>query len=165
MTYPEKIWIGSGFKSSGIFILGQSWYGHYEDELATDDGYIRAYLKDLVQDAAYDRWARASKCEKVTFWNNVMFTNYVQWTGPKRDPGPTAKHYKGAVNRLAAILQDHQINAVWIIGKTQSKYSRPVIDALGISCEVTAIRASDSEFEEAWKAISKPLPCVATSDA
>jgi len=150
MRYPEKVWLGPNYLSNRVFVLGQSWFGHYEGDLATDDGYIREYLAGNIHDAAYDRWARSSGMSLNDFWNGIMFTNFVQWTGPTRDPGPGAKDFKNAVPRLVALLNLHQPLAVWIIGKTQSKYSKPIVEVAQIACEVIAIRASDYAFAESW---------------
>ena len=157
MTFPEKIWIGPQFNSTGLFVLGQSAYGDYDENLATDDGYIRAYLTSQIRDAAYDRWARAAKQTVEKFWNGVMFTNYVLWTGQKREPGPTSKNYRDAESRLTAILEEYRPKFVWIIGREQSRYSKVTIDAAGIPNEVTSIRASDKAFGVAWENISKSI--------
>ena len=157
LNYPDKIWIGQAFCRSGVFVLGQSSYGCYEGDIATDDGYIKEYLSGRIHDAAYDRWARASGKSKCEFWNNVMFTNLVLWTGPKRNPGPTDKQFKNAKVRLNAILDEHKPKALWIIGKTQSRYSVLVATERGIKSETVAIRASNEDFAESWSSLSNLL--------
>lgn len=64
MTYPEKIWQGRGFVQQRIFVLAESWYGDYSDELVTDDGYILAYLAGRVVDAMYTRIANACQLSR-----------------------------------------------------------------------------------------------------
>lgn len=127
-TYPEKVWVGPKFTRTGVFVLGESWFGDYPDHLATDDGYIRAYLKGEVTDALYTRIANATGLGKQPFWESIMFTNFVsQPTGPTRAYRPTAVQYKQALPRLASLLKLHRPRGVWIIGKEQAAYSEPVV--------------------------------------
>ena len=71
-------------------MLGESWYGDYQDDLATDDGYIRAYLNDRVTDALYTRIANACEMEKQAFWESIMFTNFVQPISSTHQPPPSS---------------------------------------------------------------------------
>ena len=64
MSYVERIWVGPAYPSQRIFVLGESWYGDYQDDLSTDDGYIRAYLAGRVTDSLYTRIANACKIDK-----------------------------------------------------------------------------------------------------
>ena len=82
MQYPEKIWVGPTFTKQRLFVVGQSWYGQYKGDLATDDGYIREYVDDRIKDSMYTRLESASGMSRREFWEGVMFTNFVQWTGP-----------------------------------------------------------------------------------
>jgi hypothetical protein len=138
VTYPEKIWEGSAFVQHRIFVLGESWYGDYSDELVTDDGYIRAYLAGRVVDALYTRIANACQLSRQDFWDGVMFTNFVQRVGATRDLRPTRQHFDAAGARLAGLLDDHQPRGVWILGVGQAEYSAPIVERAGIPFEVTA---------------------------
>ena len=52
-----EIWIGDRYRETGILVLGESWYGSYPDRLATDAGYIDAYLARQVEDRMYSKLA------------------------------------------------------------------------------------------------------------
>jgi hypothetical protein len=138
MTYAEKLWIGQEYPKRRILVLGESWYGDYEDDLVTDDGYIRAYLGGLVKDAMYTRMANACCLEPNDFWNGIMFTNFVQRVGDTRKSRPNSDHYKDACARLARILEEHKPLGVWILGIGQAEYSAQVVEQAGIACEVSA---------------------------
>jgi hypothetical protein len=138
VTYVERIWIGPAYSSRRIFVLGESWYGDFQDDLATDDGYIRAYLNDRVTDALYTRIANACEMEKQAFWEGIMFTNFVQRVGATRDRRPSAEQYRDAGVRLARLLKEHAPRGVWILGREQARHSEPVVQAAGIPVEVTA---------------------------
>ena len=138
MTQAERIWVGPAFSNQRIFVLGESWYGDYPDELVTDDGYIRAYLAGSVTDAMYTRIANACKMERKEFWEGIMFTNFVQRVGATRDLRPSAEHYRSASARLARLLEEHAPRGVWILGLEQGRHSAPVVEAAGIPFEVTA---------------------------
>lgn len=138
MNYVERIWIGPAYADHRIFVLGESWYGDYQDELSTDDGYIRAYLAGRVTDSLYTRIANACKTEKRAFWESIMFTNYVQRVGPTRDHRPSAAQYRDASERLKRLLVEHAPRGVWILGREQARHSEPVVVGAGIPVEVTA---------------------------
>lgn len=135
---PERIWVGPRYQERRIFILGESWFGNYEGDLATDDGYITAYLVGAQRDRLYSRIAEACGPDARTFWEGVMFTNFVQRVGPTRDHRPTRAHYLEAQPRLNHILVEHQPHGVWVLGKEQGRYSAPIVRDAGIPVEVTA---------------------------
>lgn len=155
--YPQRVWVAPGFARLCIFVLGESWYGHYEGDLATDDGYIRAYLEGKVVDAMYTRLANATGLKKQAFWRSVMFTNFVQRTGPTRDHRPTSEQYRAATRRLASLLEAHRPLGVWILGKEQSRYSEPVVRSAGIPAEVaphpTSYGLKNAVLRESWAAL------------
>ena len=138
MTYVERIWIGPNYPMQRIFVLGESWYGDYPDEMSTDDGYIRAYLDGRQPDRLYTRIANACKIEKRAFWESIMFTNYVQRVGVTRDHRPSTAQYRDASARLARLLVEHAPRGVWILGREQARHSEPIVAAAGIPVEVTA---------------------------
>ena len=75
MTYVERIWIGPAYSTRRIFVLGESWYGDYQDDLATDDGYIRA----SPMTALLMRYTRiANVRDRSSVQEGIMFTNFVQ---------------------------------------------------------------------------------------
>lgn len=136
--YPDKVWIGPDFVSLGILVLGESWYGDFAQDIATDDGYIQAYLANRVVDRLYTRIANGVGMNKQTFWRSVMFTNYVQRVGPTRAHRPTQTHYAFAMSRLKGLLAEHSPRGVWILGIEQSQHSEPIVRAAGIPVEVVA---------------------------
>lgn len=138
VTDWAKIWKGEAFALRKIFVLGESWYGDYSDDLITDDGYVRAYLAGQVVDSLYSRIANACQLSRQDFWQGVMFTNFVQRVGATRAARPTVEHYREAGTRLARLLVEHQPLGVWILGIGQGEYSAPVVERAGIPFEVTA---------------------------
>lgn len=109
----EKIWIGPNYSNRRIFVLGESWYGDYTDDLATDDGYIRAYLEGHQPDPMYTRMANAcmgdnSLRARRDYWHSLAFTNFVQCVGGNRADRPTTDMLKAAGPRLAALLELHR---------------------------------------------------------
>ena len=161
MCHPEKIWIGSNYQTRRIFVLGESWYGDFSNELVTDDGYIRAYLDGRVKDAMYTRIANACQLQKAEYWQSVMFTNFVQRVGGTRKSRPTADHYVAACSRLADILEQHKPSGVWILGIGQGEYSSPVVRRAGIPNEVSAHPTSyglkNSTLGSSWNALVEKI--------
>lgn len=157
MNYPEKIWIGPTYAYRRIFVLGESWYGDFPDDLATDDGYIRAYLEGRVPDAMYTRMANACELEKNQFWESILFTNFVQRVGATRDFRPTSEHYRTACARLARLLEEHTPCGVWILGREQGSHSAPVVERAEIPYVVSAHPASygvkNATLGASWKAL------------
>ena len=138
MASPERIWVGPQYHKERIFVLGESWFGDYEGDLATDAGYITAYLAGTQRDRLYSCIAEACGPDVPTYWESVMFTNYVQRVGPTRDHRPSEAQYLEAQPRLHRILVEHQPRGVWVLGKEQGKYSAPIVRGAGINVEVTA---------------------------
>jgi len=162
MTYSERIWVGPNYHNRRIFVLGESWYGDYTDDLVTDDGYIRAYLEGIQSDSMYSRMANACMGDKGLqarrdYWHGVMFTNFVQCVGRSRADRPTTEMLKAARQRLAALLDTHKPAGVWILGKGQGEYSVPVVEEAGIPFEVTAHPTSyglkNSILGASWKTL------------
>jgi hypothetical protein len=157
VTYPERIWIGSGYSSQRILVLGESWYGDFPGDLVTDDGYIRAYLEGRVSDAMYTRMANACELERRKFWEGILFTNFVQRVGATRDVRPTPEHYRSACARLACLLEEHTPRGVWILGLGQGAHSAPVVERAGIPYEVSAHPTSyglkNATLGASWKAL------------
>ena len=159
MTHAERIWVGPAFSKQQIFVLGESWYGNYPDELATDDGYIHAYLENRVSDRMYTRMANACGMTPKQFWESIMFTNFVQRVGATRDHRPSPEHYKSARERLARLLNVYAPRGVWILGIEQSAYSALVVEAAGIPFEITAHPTSyglkNATLGASWNALMK----------
>ena len=157
MTYPERIWIGPTYTNRRIFVLGESWYGDFTDDLVTDDGYIRAYLEGRVTDAMYTRMANACELERKKYWESIMFTNFVQRVGSTRDFRPTTEHYRTACARLARLLEEHTPRGVWILGLGQSSYSASVVERVGIpyvvSAHPTSYGLKNATLGASWKAL------------
>ncbi len=159
MTFPERIWVGPDFSKMKIFVLGESWYGNYPEDLATDDGYIQAYLEGRVPDRMYTRMANACDMTPKEFWGSSMFTNFVQRVGATRDHRPSTEQYKAAQPRLGCLLNEHRPRGVWILGIEQSTYSAPVVEAAGIPFEITAHPTSyglkNATLGASWNALIK----------
>ena len=172
MTHAEKIWIGPNYSNRRIFVLGESWYGDYTDDLATDDGYIRAYLEGHQPDPMYSRMANAcmgdnSLRARCDYWHGLAFTNFVQCVGGNRADRPTTDMLKAARPRLTALLEAHKPAGVWILGIGQGEHSAPVVAAAGIPFEVTAHPTSyglkNSTLGASWKTLLvKAQSCVLT---
>jgi hypothetical protein len=158
----ERIWVGPRYSTSRILVLGESWYGEYEGDLVTDDGYISAYLAGKQTDRMYTRMANAAGLEKGEFWHAVAFTNFVQRVGDTRRCRPTRAQYVEAQPRLSNILLKYQPKGVWILGKEQSVYSQPVVRAAGISCAVsphpTSRGVSNEQLGEGWRQLIASIP-------
>ena len=90
MTCEERIWIEPSFPEVGILVLGESWYGDYAGDLATDAEYIAAYLAGQQIDRMYTKMANASGLGKQTFWHSVSFTNLVHRIGATPDCRPNS---------------------------------------------------------------------------
>lgn len=138
MSFLERIWVGPKYHEGRIFILGESWFGDFEGDLATDDGYITAFLAGKQRDRLYSLLAEACGPDTHTFWESVMFTNFVQRVGPTRDHRPSKAQYSEAKARLSRILVEKQPRGVWVLGKEQGKYSAPVVRDAGIPVQVVA---------------------------
>jgi hypothetical protein len=162
-VYPEKIWIGPNYPGFGVFILGESWYGEYPDDLVTDDGYVRAYLAGRKSDGMYTRMANACGMTKEAFWNSIVFTNFAQRVGPSRTDRPTDRQYREAIPRLQRILSEQKPRGVWVLGLEQGKISAPVIQSAGIPCEVAAHPTSygltNRKLGESWRRLLAKLDC------
>jgi hypothetical protein len=157
----EKVWIGPSYRSGGIFVLGESWYGEYTDELVTDDGWIRAYLDGQVVDRMYTRMANACGLSRRDFWESIMFTNFVQCVGAAREDRPTAAMYAAAKSRLSALLEAHQPRGVWVLGIGQAEYTVPTIEAAGVIAEVTphptSYGLSNAALGASWRRLNERI--------
>jgi len=134
----DQVWVGSRFRETGIFVLGESWYGDYAENLVTDSGWIASYLRGEQVDRMYTRMANACKLSPKEFWQSILFTNFVLRVGDVRANRPTRQMYKDAGPRLQKILSEHRPRGVWVLGIGQSEFSVPIILDAGIPCEVVA---------------------------
>jgi hypothetical protein len=157
VTHPERVWIGPHFDRRRLLVLGESWYGDYEGDLVTDDGYIAAYLADTQVDRMYTKMANATGLGKENFWNSVAFTNFVQRVGATLDCRPTPQHYREAQDRLRRLLSDLKPSGVWILGTEQGTDSEPIVRAVGIACTVsphpTRRGVTSAWLGEGWHAL------------
>ena len=160
-AYPEKVWVGPNFRSLGIFVLGESWYGDFSKDLVTDDGYIQAYLSGKVVDSLYTRLANGVGLDKTTFWSSIMFTNYVQRVGPTRKDRPTRDHYVTAAARLERLLSEHAPRGVWILGVEQAAHSEPIVRAAGTPVQVvvhpSSYGVSHATLKASWEALQRKV--------
>ena len=142
-------------------MLGESWYGEYTDDLVTDDGWIRAYLEGRVVDRMYTRMANACELTRRQFWESVMFTNFVQCVGTRREHRPSSSMYRAAQSRLGALLEAHRPRGVWVLGIGQAEYSVPTIEAAGIAAEVTphptSYGLSNAALGASWKRLNERI--------
>lgn len=150
----ERIWIGPDYGTLRVLVLGESWYGDYDGDLATDAGYIAAYLDSKQVDRMYSKIANATGLGKQKFWRAVAFTNFVQRIGATPDCRPTRRHYQDARERLQLLLRELKPWGVWILGIEQSTYSAPVVSGAGIQCEVsphpTSVGLPSARLAEGW---------------
>lgn len=154
------IWVGHEYQAKRILVLGESWYGSFPDQLATDSGYIAAYLAGRVTDRMYSKMANACGPSRNEFWQSIAFTNFVQCIGEEAGSRPTDQAYKDAKPRLADLLKLHQPQVVWVLGEEQAKYSSPVIESMDIPVEVAwhpmRIGCTSSMLNRSWgKLLSK----------
>ncbi len=155
-----RIWIGPDFATCGrVLVLGESWYGQWLDEdgspLVYDHEYVLAYLACRVKDPMYTRVAKATGLGKAAFWQRVAFTNFViDSVGTHRTHRPTIAHYMASKPRLRELLAEVAPRAVWVLGKEQGEYSRPVVQEAGIPCIVsrhpTSYGVPNAELGAAW---------------
>ena len=120
-SLQDRPWIGSSFDNKRILVLGESWYGDWGDDRNTDAGYVRAYLRGALRDGMYTKMAKGSGLSVADVWNSIAFTNFVVWTGTRREDRPTAQMYRDSVPRLKELLGSLAPLGVWILGKEQGR--------------------------------------------
>ena len=125
--------------SRGVFILGESAYHggthQYEDILASR--WVPRYLTGQERDDTYTKVANAVGPSRAGFWNAHAFANLVilpQGSGVKQRP--TSRQYEDALPWLRATICELSPRGVWIWGVEQSRYSAPIIAALGVPHEI-----------------------------
>ena len=169
MSYPERIWVGQGYESLRVLVLGESWYGDYEGDLVTDAGYIAAYLSNKQTDRMYTKIANATGLGKMKFWESVAFTNFVQRVGATVDCRPTSQQYINSQDRLRRLLSELAPEGVWILGTEQGAYSEPVVRGAGIACAVsphpTRREVTSAWLGEGWRNLIEVLHGSSTASA
>lgn len=138
----RTVWQGAAYATEHprILVLGESWYGK------------RARLPDAIgswidgaKDNTFSRIFAAGTglvAETVTrearhaFWDRVAFYNFAGHVGENRSDRPTTRHYLRGVDNLHQVLDEVQPDAVWVLGREQASYSKPVIDKRGIASKV-----------------------------
>jgi hypothetical protein len=153
----DQVWIGPRYSETGIFVLGESWYGEYAENLVTDQGWISAYLRGEKVDRMYTRMANACGMTPRQFWEGILFTNFVLRVGDVRADRPTRQMYIAAGQRLKDILAQHRPRAVWILGIGQSEFSRPILEAAGMPHEIvahpTSYGLSNATLGASWRKV------------
>ena len=132
ITVSDRIWIGDRYAEHRLLILGESYYGQYEGDMETDEVYLREHVAGRQPDKMYEKMEQALGLTAAQLWHQCIFTNLV--TGSIGDTyRATAKvdQFKAGLPRLRELLRRHGPARVWIMGKTQSKYSGRVVDEFG----------------------------------
>lgn len=161
---PDQPWVGERYRDGHrTLVLGESWYGTFPEAIATDDGYIHAWLAGSlpkgIREMLYPRLSGAVGPSRTEFWNGVAFTNFViASVGPTRSNRPTEAMYEAAKVRLARVLAELRPSRVWVIGKEQSAHSGPVIDEAGIAWAwvrfpLSAPAMTHKELAASWSAL------------
>lgn len=157
----DKPWIGKRFENTRILVLGESWYGDWGSDYNSDSSYVAGYLAGEIRDSMYSKMANACGADRQTYWNSILFTNFVIWAGDKRTDRPTRFMYEAAVPRLERLLQDYKPRGVWILGKEQSEFSAPVVHKAGIAFEVsfhpTSYGLRNKVLGESWHRLTSKI--------
>ncbi|MGH2523664.1 MAG: hypothetical protein ACRDH2_14265 [Anaerolineales bacterium] len=170
LPVADRPWIGEQYASGHrTLVLGESFYGSFPEAIATDDGYIRAWLAGElppgIREILYPRLANAVGPSRDAFWHGVAFTNFIiASVGPSRASRPTEAMYQAARVRLARVLAELRPARVWVIGKEQSAHSGPVIDEASIAWTwvrfpLSAPAMTHKELGARWQAL-QALPMV-----
>lgn len=122
-------WVGKEFKgrspnSPGIMILGESHYGQPVEMKST---FTVNLMNHVVQGSRRAFWTKAAgvflgrrpnDSEYRSFWNSVMFYNYIQeFVGDKARMRPMPTMWKRAAPALNEVLHLHQPHFVLVLGK------------------------------------------------
>jgi hypothetical protein len=148
----SRVWKGREYERTRILVLGESWYGTYEDDHLYDDTYVAAWLRGEVRDAMYSRMANAVRLSREGFWQSIAFTNYAQCVGPDRDHRPDLEMFEAGAVRLRAIIAELKPTVIWLLGKQQAEHSGPVVAEAGLPSVVSRhpVYASHAQTYEAW---------------
>ena len=153
----ESIWIGNRYSDTRVFVLGESWYGAYEGDLATDAGWIQAYLEGRVTDRMYSKVANSCAMSRESYWHDVAFTNFVQCVGDIPSSRPSHEQYLDSQPRLRNLLTTLSPRAVWILGEEQARYSRPVVDEMKLISEVcwhpSRVGVTNERLAVSWRTL------------
>lgn len=161
VQFSDRPWIGKDFGAKRILVLGESWYGDWGASYNSDSSYVAGYLAGELRDLMYTKMANACGMSRQTYWDSILFTNFVTWAGTHRTDRPTKSMYEAAIPRLERLLQEHAPKGVWILGKEQSEFSAPVIRHAGIACEVslhpTSYGLRNQLLSESWQRLQAQL--------
>ena len=165
-----NIWIGRSFGNTGILILGESTYGEDDDLTAYIEKWINRMLPE--RDHTFSRIFKActglgtgtaSVTDRKKFWDNVAYCNFVPGTvGLTNKDKATGRHFKDAAFELRDVIRQLKPKGVWILGKGQAEYSKPVLVGLGIANQVaphpTGYGVPTEKLKESWNHLLAKLP-------
>jgi hypothetical protein len=135
----SRIWIGDHYGQHRTFVLGESYYETYEDDMETDEVYLREFVAHRQEDKLFEKINRSLGMARGEFWHQVAFTNLV--IGSIGSTGAsTAKEdqFRAGCARFEELLKMLEPARVWILGKGQGHYSGRVCTAAGIPFQVIA---------------------------
>ena len=138
------VWIGKKwcYQEKKILLLGESWWGpQIPMQLYIGSwcsGNPDPFFTRIFNSCSGLNASGSSQNQKLYFWDNYAFMNFVFWSvGSTNSSKATANDFKQAAIFLERYLRVLNPNSVWIIGKTHSAYSQPVLTKLGIHCVVS----------------------------
>lgn len=165
MIAPDvDVWVGSsyGLTERKLMLLGESWWGETEPlkvaiERWAGDEQADATFSRLFNTCSGTRRENASYNERMAFWNSIAFYNFVQGSlGATRKSRPSSKQFQAAVPAFENVLHSLKPRGVWIIGRSQSEYSSPVLSRLKVPFEVVNHPSSGichERFYGSWRTL------------
>lgn len=167
--FNDQPWIGRDFETTGILVLGESWYGDWGAEYNSDASYIQAYLDGKLSDRMYTKIANACQSSKESFWQSVMFTNLVIWAGASSKDRPTTHMYLDGYFRLRRLLEKYKPRGVWLLGKEQAQFSSHLLISEEIpfstSVHPTAVGVTTEHLSQSWQELLTKLARTQGSDS
>jgi hypothetical protein len=124
----KRLWIGPDY--GGAAILGDSTYGGTEQDVLNMEYYF-----ETGDDSTFDWICRASgnpgetRAQREQFFAPYIFYNFVPDNLGEVCRSATDDELRHPDNkpRLIEVLRTQSVQAVWIIGTTQAKYSSPIV--------------------------------------
>jgi hypothetical protein len=129
----KRLWIGPNY--GGGMILGDSTYQGTEQDVLNLEYYF-----ETGDDSTFDWICRASsnpgetRAQREAFFAPIIFYNFVADSLGEvcRAANDEELQHPDNKPRLIEVLRSQNVQAVWIIGTTQAKYSAPIVyDIIG----------------------------------
>lgn len=143
-------WRGKNWEKHGILILGESWYSdvvdlnEYVEKWAAgtlkDGDYLFSRLFNICMSDANQHTSGASYETRKAFWDAIAFHNFIPWSiGKTNKERPKENKEQNDYERAACVFEkklfELQPRRIWILGKTQARYSKPIVCKYKKSCE------------------------------